>query len=101
MDSLHEAMKKIIERCDICLEGNIISREQILKAYTAFILMTIDKNRHNVGFILHTGSLCFDAVLLSFAAITDILYNQTDAEDIVSSLEPGDFVLYYSADKAN
>lgn len=101
MDSLHEAMKKIIERCDICLEGNIISREQILKAYTAFILMTIDKNRHNVGFILHTGSLCFDAVLLSFAAITDILYNQTDAEDIVSSLEPGDFVLYYSAGKAN
>ena len=94
-------MNKIIKSCDICIDGNVISQELLLATFSDFILSTIEKERHNVSIVLHTGSVCFDAIILACAAVSNLLYNQTNANDIVSQLIPGDIVLYYNRNKSN
>ncbi len=101
MDSICNAMRKIINKCDICVNGDIISKELLLTTFAEFISSTIEKEKHNVGIVLHTGSVCFDALVLAYAAISDILYNNIDAKEVVHSLNPGDLVLYYNGNKAN
>lgn len=96
MDAVRETMNKVLQKCDICLNGNVISRELLLEKFSEFVLSTMEKKKHNIGIILHTGSVCFDALLLSWTAISNILYNKTSTDDVIFSLEPGDIVLYYS-----
>ena len=83
MDSIRNAMIRIIEKCDVCIDGNIISKELLIKTFSGFISYTIEDKRHNVGVVLHTGSVCFDAILLAYAAISNILYNETNAADLL------------------
>lgn len=101
MDSIREAMNKIIKSCDVCIDGNVISQELLLATFSDFILSTIEKDKHNVGIVLHTGSVCFDAIILACAAVSNLLYNQTNANDIILQLNPDDVVLYYSSNKSN
>lgn len=74
MDPIREVMNKIITSCDVCIDGNIISRELLLETFADFIVSTIEKEKHNVGIVLHTGSVCFDAILLACAAVSNLLY---------------------------
>ena len=53
------------------------SKEVLIRAYAEFLSQTVEKNKHNVGIVLHSGSLCFDALILTYAAITNLLFNQT------------------------
>ena len=99
MDSIRNAMKKVIDKCDVCIDGNVISKELLIKTLSGFISSTIEDKRHNIGIILHTGSICFDAILLAYAAISNILYNETNATDLIHSLHAGDVVLYYNGSK--
>lgn len=99
MDSIRNAMKRIIDKCDVCIDGNVISKELLIKTLSGFISSTIEDKRHNVGIILHTGSICFDAILLAYAAISDVLYNETNANDIIFSLQADDMVLCYDGSK--
>lgn len=101
MDSICKIMNKVVEKFDVCIAGDIISKELLIKTFSDFISSTIEDQKHNVGIILHTGSICFDAILLAYAAISDILYNQTDTDDVIDSLIPGDPVLYYNGSKEN
>lgn len=96
MDSIRNAMKKIIEKCDVCIDGHVISKELLIRTFFDFISSTIENKHHNVGIVLHTGSVCFDAIMLAYAAISDILYNETNAADIICSLRAGDVVLCYN-----
>lgn len=101
VEPIREAMNKIIKSCDVCIDGNVISRELLLETFSDFILSTIEKEKHNVGIVLHTGSVCFEAIMLACAAVSNLLYNQTNASDIISQLIPGDIVLYYNSNKSN
>ena len=76
------------------MDGCVISKELLMHAYYQFLSETIEKDCHNVNIVLHTGSICFDVMLLSYVAITDIFYNQNDSLEIVRSLFPGDKVIY-------
>ena len=62
-------MKSIIDKCDVCIDGNVISKELLIKTLSNFISSTIEDKCHNIGIVLHTGSICFDAILLDYAAI--------------------------------
>ena len=97
MDSIGKAMTRVIEKCDVCIDGSVISKEFLLQTFSEFISDTIESEKHNVGIILHTGSICFDAILLAYAALSNILYNKTTAIDIVHSLQLGDMVLLYNS----
>lgn len=99
MDSIQNTMSKIIRNCDVCIDGNVVSKELPIKTFSGFISSTIEDKRHNVGIVLHTGSICFDAILLAYAAISDVLYNETNANDIIFSLQADNMVLCYDGSK--
>lgn len=87
----------ILDKCDICYDNEIISRETVIHAYKNYLASSVSKERHNTGLILHTGSVCFDAVLVVFAAISNMIFNSINAEDILDSLTVGDIVSYNGA----
>ena len=99
MGKVEKSLKNVIEKCDICINGNIISKEMLLQTLVHFLDETISKQAHNVGFVLHTGSSCYDVIMLTYAAVYNLLCSEYDPEDVVHSLLPGDLVLYYSGTK--
>ncbi len=93
MLGVYDSMKKLIEKCDLLFEGHIISKELLIQNYAEFLASNFEK-KHNVTISLHTGSICFDIVTILFTALSNIMYNQDNAEDFVLSLNVGDVVLY-------
>lgn len=94
MSVVNEMMTKVIEDCDLLFEGKKFTRELLLRAFAQYLSLTFDKDKHNVGYILHTGSLLFDAVAIAYAAISNLVFNDSRSDDILLSLEVGDSVLY-------
>ena len=94
MKDIRDIMKSVINYCDICLDGCIISKEYLMCTFINYINATIEKDQHNINVVLHTGSVCFDAVLLAYIAISNIFYNETDPIEILHSLKANDLVLY-------
>lgn len=76
-------MNKIIEKCDVCINGSVVSKELLIKTFSSFVSSTIEDKQHNVGIVLHTGSVCFDAILLSFAAISNDTACDRDVVDLI------------------
>ena len=93
MLGVYDSMKKLIDKCDLYFEGHIISKELLLQNYADFLAGNFEK-KHNVAISLHTGSICFDIITIVFTAISNIVYNQDNAEDFITSLNIGDMVLY-------
>ena len=80
MLGVYDSMKKLIDKCDLYFEGHIISKELLLQNYADFLAGNFEK-KHNVAISLHTGSICFDIITILFTAISNIVYNQDNAED--------------------
>lgn len=99
MENTYALLKKLISKCDFEYEGSVISKELLMQSYFDFLAQTIDEDKHNVGIVLHTGSICFDVVSILVAAITIIFFSENDSEDVVYSLNEGDTVLYGSTKK--
>lgn len=89
-----EVMKNILEKCDIMLDGQIISKELLIQSFALFLSQTVDKRKHNVGIVMHTGSICFDVLALTYAAIINLISNKTCSDEIIQLMEKGDVVLY-------
>ncbi len=95
-----EAISKIIDNCDILLDGEVFSKELLMRTFAEFLSATTEKETHNTGFVLHTGSICFDALALAYSVATCLVYNDAQAEDVILSLNEGDAVLYGEKKKA-
>jgi len=94
MDKATELMRNILHKCDIRLEGELISKEVLLQVYAEYILQTMDKKKHNVGFVLHTGSICFDVISIIYAVASCLVYNEAKSDKMYWHLENGDRVTY-------
>lgn len=99
MQEINNAMKSIIEKTDILLQGNILSRETLIKNFGKFLVSNALREKHNVGVIMHTGSVCFDVIAVAYAALFCILNNQSGSTEIIQTLEEGKLVLYGSKKK--
>lgn len=75
MSEVSEAMRNILNKCKISVDGNVFSKEMLIRAYAEFLSQTMEKRKHNVGVVLHSGSLCFDALIITYAAITNLMLN--------------------------
>lgn len=80
--------------CDILISDEVISGEQIMRQFMKYVIETISDETNKTGIVLHTGSPCFNTVLLALSAIQTLLLNTATTEDILDSLLPGDLVLY-------
>lgn len=94
MHSLNDRIELFIEKCDISFEGKTFSKELLMQTFLQFLKTTCNKEKHNVGVILHTNSLCFDIASITFAALLNLLSNEMTSEDVLENFEPGDMVLY-------
>lgn len=90
-----EIMQHILERCMIKLDDKTISQGEIQKNYAAFLSQTAEHSKHNVGIVLHSGSIIFEALAVLYAAVSNLIRNETSPEEIVRSLMPGDLVLLH------
>lgn len=93
-NNVADIMKKIIQECDIMLEGEVFSKEELLKAFADFLNRTITKNEHNVGIIFHTGSILYDTMMVAYAAISNLIFNESDTETIIDDIEINSLVEY-------
>lgn len=48
MAQINELMNQVFERCDVVLDGEIISRELLVKTFAEFISSTSGKQTHTM-----------------------------------------------------
>lgn len=94
MNQNTEIMEMILKKCDIMLSGKVISKELLIQSFASFLSQTVGKRKHNVGIVFHTGSICFDVLALTYAAIINLITNETGSNEIINSMQFGDVVLY-------
>ncbi|WP_405348784.1 DrmE family protein [Ruminobacter amylophilus] len=58
----NEQISKIIEKCDFYYDGNLLSKESIIKDYFEFLSHQFKSHEKNVGFSFHLGNDCYSAV---------------------------------------
>ena len=57
MSTIKNVIESIFEKCDILLDNQVFSKEVLLKTFGEFLADTIEKDDHNIGFVLHTGAI--------------------------------------------
>ena len=68
-----KAVRNILEKCVIRLDGEAISKEAISQSFLSFLSEVSAQHEHNIGIVLHTGSIIFDALAVLWAAISSML----------------------------
>ena len=89
-----EGLKRIVKKCDVYFENQLISRELLLQSFMNFLTNEAGKAENNGSIVLHLASPCFDAISVAWAALAVIAGNKTDVESIIRNLRPGNKVLY-------
>jgi hypothetical protein len=87
-------LHKLIEKCDIYFENEIISREHILKNYSLFLASSFESEKKQVCLTFHPGSFCFDVLTVLFYSIGTLFLDVTDIDEMLFSLHIGDMVLF-------
>lgn len=87
-------IREMIDKCDIFYDDLLISSEDIIKLYIRFFASSFNKDKKNMSFAFHTGSLCFDVASVAVVMLTCFAYNVVSNEDILSSLNIGDMILF-------
>ena len=90
-----KAVRSILEKCVIKLNGATISREAISQSFLSYLSDVSTQHEHNVGITLHTGTIIFDALAVLWAAVSSLLANETSPEELVRSLRAGEDLVTY------
>ena len=90
-----KAVRSILEKCVIKLNGAAISREAISQSFLSYLSDVSTQHEHNVGITLHTGAIIFDALAVLWAAVSSMLANETSPEDLVRSLRKSEDLVTY------
>ena len=89
-----QVLFRLTENCDIFFEDSLISKELIIQKYADFFAASISSKERSSSVALHTGSVCFDIVTFIMAALACVSMDETDADEIIATLQDGDMVLY-------
>jgi hypothetical protein len=69
MEKTREGLCSLINKVDICLKGNVISKEEVLKIEEQFLTEAYkDGREHKTLFIQHTGSDYYDGAVALISA---------------------------------
>ncbi len=87
--------KKFWGKCEILYKGEEFSSNYLVKLVDEYLNKTFNDNSEKITDIfLHSGNVCFDAMLFIYAAVKNIYRNEVDSEMTVNSLKPNDLVIY-------
>ena len=90
-----KAVRNILEKCVIKLNGATISKEAISQSFLSYLCDVSTQHDHNVGITLHTGAIIFDALAVLWAAVSCMLANETSPEELIRSLRAGEDLVTY------
>lgn len=93
MKEMSLAMRRIFENSAIYFNGELLSKELLIRTFSRFLGRIATNDSHSTGLVLHTGSVIFDVVAVVFASISNLLSDDFDSEDVILSLEEGDYVV--------
>lgn len=97
MEKTREGLCSLINKVDICLKGNVISNEEVLKIEEQFLTEAYkDGREHKTLFIQHTGSDYYEAIAFAIAVLSLIFMDETKAIDVTKDIEEGDIVTFRS-----
>ena len=99
MGKVENQLKLVNQKCKFFYKQQLISTPQLLQAFIRYITITFSREAHNIGLILHTDSVLFDVLSISYSAIINLLSNNTTSDDFLSSLEENEMVLYQTGNK--
>ena len=88
-----QAFLRLMDKCDIYFEDSLISKERIIQKYAEFFASSFDEDTRSLLVTQHTGSVCFDVISFLITALGCLALNETDNEDVLCSLENGQYVL--------
>ena len=94
MITTDELFFKIINGCAISFDDHLISNDALIQEYISFLKISLTSDKKQNSIILHTDSIIFDALLILFSGLTNILKYQSDTDDELRGLDTGDKVLY-------
>lgn len=88
------ALKCLLEKCDIYYGDALISKEDILRQYAKFFSDSLLVRDRSISFALHTGSVCFDIISIVAVSLGVFTYNINTNDDILAALNVGDMVIF-------
>lgn len=93
-------LKRLQKNARFFTRNNVYQLHIFYKLMFAYLSLSFKKDEHNVGIVLHTNSICFDILSITFSAIINLISNETTADDFLDSLEDGMMVLYKGEKKS-
>ena len=94
LDKRQEKLFLLFKNCDIRYKSEVISNADIIQSLEAFYLRILSSEEHVTGISLHTGSICFNIIDFIVVVFLCILNNEWNNDDIISTLNNGDPVVY-------
>lgn len=88
------SISEILEKCNIYLDDSLISKEQLLERYMSFLAETMSREKSPVGFALHTGNICFDALSIAAVGLGCLSQIVSTIDDLLAALHEDDYVIY-------
>lgn len=94
MKSRYDLLINTLGECDIYLAGTLISGELVIKTVLEFLEDGLKDEKHTSSFLLHTGSIWYDAIAFSVCILANIIFDENDAIEEASAIEIGSTVSY-------
>ena len=92
--SRYSFFEETLKKCEIYLENCKISNEIVLQVSSDFLKDSLVDKKHSASILLHTGSVCYDAVAFVMCVLANIIMGENDAVEYATSLEIGTKVSY-------
>ena len=87
-------VKDIFNSITISYDGLELNYIGVLKDYGEYLCDLLDSpDRHSAALMLHTGSIYYQAIAITIAAIHCLFYDNTDIDELIQKLKPGDMLI--------
>lgn len=87
--------KDIFNSISINFCGVELNKIKELKEYGEYVCDLLDAGeKHTTALLLHTGSIYYQVIAVTIAAIHCLFYSNTDVEELLSSLSGGEMLLF-------
>lgn len=90
----------MMKKSDILFGNEVISDSLLISTFSDYVSELMGGTERGSGIVYHTGSSIFDLVLTLYTALSCLLYDEMTPQELVSSLNYGDMIIYKDKTRA-